>query len=119
MMPDSPDISTDQEPTAPPHVLRWERPDTEHRVIAELRVRREAIEAGAVTGTEWGVIQDSLTTGMFVSYNEAVHACKQHAQIELEGSVTAIHARWLTDEEHAAKVAEALAKPPSEAESRP
>jgi hypothetical protein len=71
---------------APPSfVLRWESPDFEHDVIAELRKQPG----------EWGVVQDLPARAP----NEAAYACDSHERVELRRTYRAYYARFRTDEE--------------------
>lgn len=68
-----------------PFVLRWESPDFEHPVIAELRERPG----------EWAVIQ---VTGH--NANEATYHCKlNEARIEMKSTPRAVYVRYRPDEE--------------------
>jgi hypothetical protein len=85
-----------------PWVIRWQAPTEDHPAIVELKEH-----AG-----EWGVLQtDAVMTVFGDNLNEAVVACRMHGQVVVEAVGRTIHAKYLTEQQYAERVAEELAKP--------
>lgn len=97
------------------NVIRWEDPDVEHDVIAELRARPG----------DWAVLQENVQFRPMAwgpvpdpPYIDAVLACTVHDRVQMERVLSRVRARWVPDDEWAlieAQQMEAIARRDKEA----